>query len=98
MTQEKFKPRLHAPNATHPTWAICGRFSSGIEITTDLELVTCGHCMRRLGHDPRKKLADAVAALVLAYDKGGNVERHIAPLVVAWHAEQDYISTRRYYR
>lgn len=100
MVQEQFKPRLHSPNPDHPTWAKCGRFTSGLVMAESDEEVTCGHCMRKLGQDPRKQLAEAVAQLVGVYEGfgAGELMASIQKVCNAWHAERNYISTRRYYR
>lgn len=101
MVQEQFRPKLHSPQPDHPTWARCGKFTTGVQMADSDEEVTCGHCMRKLGHDPRAALADAVEAVVTAFDSDMlslEIEGHVARLAKAWHAERDYVSTRRYYR
>lgn len=99
MMQEQFKPRVHAANPGHPTWAQCGRLH---QMTTDnADEVTCGHCMRKIGRDPRRVLADAVEAMVKSYDSDDApnlVLGHVVLVRNAWVAEQEYIGSRRYYR
>lgn len=99
MTQQKFEPRLHSPQPDHPTWALCGKFTKGIQFTNDEDQVTCGHCMRKLGHDPRADLAGAVANMVATFEghRAGGIMDTVQAVVNAWHTEQEYIGSRRYY-
>lgn len=101
MVQEQFRPKLHSPQPDHPTWARCGKFTSGVQMAPSDDKVSCGHCMRKLGYNPELAVTETLDALFNAYHLDltpATIWNRVKALMEAEDARRRYVAGRRYYR